>query len=245
MKTYSLVGALALAGPLLLASCSEGGDASPTTGADPELVQHLDREFGLSLAIVSSAESTDADGALRLDQTLRVTLAGHGTREIRLDETVWPDGLTALFISDLETQDQRYFAWHVNDGFIAFGTNDRPTGENANVEVVPVEGGRYGVRSFDDTDVSAPPVEAMGDGRAAVDTVEAEVRFADVAPHILMTAFALAHTPAPEARAAVNCSQGDLAAAPTVCAIFEDFCNCAPCLVLGDPAVCQKWCPSR
>ncbi|MCB9546667.1 MAG: hypothetical protein H6706_12545 [Myxococcales bacterium] len=246
MKRKAALAGLGLLLTMGGASCSGDDDkAARQAVGDNELVDYLDREFGLRMVIVSSNETVLDDGAIRLEQTLRVQLAGHGTRDILIDQTVWSDAFTSLFITDLETEAQRYLAWQVDDGFIVLGTNDQEVGQNVNVEVVPFPGGQFGVGRFSDDEEGANITEPTGNGRAAVDAVEASLGFRDLPPHMLMTAFALAHTTAPEARSPIQCSTSSLgmAAAPTVCAVFEDFCNCAPCLVLGDQAVCDKWCP--
>lgn len=242
-----LIGAALVMAACTMAACDDESspaavDAGSPAAADPELIGYLQNEFGLSIRIVSSEQSM-VDGAIELRERLEVTLAGHGSRMLGLDETVYPDNLTIVILTDEETGAARYFAWHVADAFIVMGTNDF-LGENTNLQIVPLENDRFAIGSFaDGVDVDVNDPEPVGDGRAAFDEVERRVGYTDIPPHILMTAFALAHTPAPEARLSSTC--GNTAAAPTVCALFEDFCNCAPCLVLDDPAICQQWCPAR
>jgi len=242
----AMVGVVLAVATLVGWACSEESappDEQPASpaAADEALIAFLHDEFGMSIRIVSSERSM-VDGAIELRERLEVTVDGHGSRMLGLDETVYPDDLTIVILTDEETGEGRYFAWHVADAFIVMGTNNL-SGENTNLEIVPLDDARFGVGTFaDGSFTGADDVQPVGDGRATFDVIEQQVGYTDIPPHVLMTAFALAHTPAPEARLSASC--GNTAAAPTVCALFEDFCNCAPCLVLDDPAICQKWCPA-
>jgi len=210
---------------------------------DHELITYLSNEFGFRMTRPFDAEEevVDAEGRLVIRDRLWIELAGHGAREIVMDETYFPlaeGGGIGLVLTDAETGANRSFAWDVQANYVSL---DRiaPDGSIEGATVVPNPDGSYSVALYGDDG------QQMGEdsvtGRRAFEIVEQRNRYVDAPPHLVMTAFALAHTSPEEARIQVSCD--DTAPIPPVSAVYSDFCKCVPCIVLADPAICARHCP--
>jgi len=202
-------------------------------------------EFGFRMTRPFDAEEqvVDAEGRTIVRGRLWIDLAGRDTREVVMEETFFPlaeGGGIALLLSDPETGASRSFTWDVEGSFISM---DRvvPDGSIEGATVVPNPEGSFVVAIYDHG--GEQMVEDSAAGRRAFEFVEQQNRYGDAPPHLVMTASALAHASPAEAR--VQVTGDDTAPIPPVCAVFDDVCKCAPCVVLRDPAICARRCPER
>lgn len=83
----------------------------------------------------------------------------------------------------------------------------------------------YDVWAFDGDTMDT--LTTVNNGFEALRLVEEYNEFTEISPFILLTAFAVAHGPAPEARAADIPISNGVAGATAVCDIFKELCDCA------------------
>ena len=121
--------------------------------------------------------------------------------------------------------------------FIIFGAEDQGIG------VDKLGDGTYEVWTFAGN--GEVDVQGVTDGYEALRLVEEHAQLSLISPHVLLMAFAMAHTPSYEARMQIKCNGGStaIAAQPVVCDIFKEFCDCAACLVVDRPGPCDQ-CPN-
>lgn len=228
---YSLASALLV---LSLAGCSNSG------AGDPALVNYLKNTWGISISGFTGDFTVAADGTQRYDGTGKITVDGLGADEIASSTIVSPmakGGDTTLFVSNLDGSDARYFLYDQVQNYITIGSLTKGAALSKNPD------GTYDVWAFDGTS-NKNQDRIVPNGFEALKIVEQYNEFKTISPYILLSAIAFAHTSAPEARIQIKCNGGSsrVAATPVVCDIFQEFCDCAACLVLKRNGACGQ-CP--
>ena len=232
------------------AGCNDDEDTGPVVieqpGPDLELIGFLDREFGLSSSgFGEDGEElvVDDDGFIVGVSQGQLFIDGFGERTIELQQRIEPaaaGGEVFLQVRDVATDAQRFFLYDFDARYIVFG-EDTGEADSRGVGVQPNPDGTYEVWTFDDAVSDRTEVETVADGYAAMRRVEALNGFAELPPHIIMAAYALGQTAAPEARSASRCFE--TAATPAACSIFKAFCDCVACRILersGDCRLCPQ-----
>lgn len=82
---------------------------------------------------------------------------------------------------------------------------------------------------------------AAASGAAAVEALRSNPAYAAASAHSVLLAYDYAQRPSLETRApicCVNCSGPDVAAAPAVCDVFRDLCDCMACDKAGKGKAC-------
>ncbi len=229
-------------------ACSEStdeGEGSPFS-PDEELIEYFDETFGLRLydwtdnggGLTENAEGylvSSADGLVEID--------GFGAREMAIEQLIEPVAMgneLLLQVRDEETGAQRYFLYDFDENYVVFG-EDTGVGESRGAGVQSNPDGTYEVWTFDDAVSDRSEVEVVADGYAAMRRVDEINGFSALPPHLVMTAFALGHTSAPEARSAGQVVRYE-AAIPPACSVFKTFCDCVACRVLDRGGECDL-CP--
>ncbi len=215
---------------------------------DPALADFLEDEFGLVLTGVGDPDPQyfqDVDGFLVGRTVMQVDIEGHGERAILVDQRIEPaaaGGEIFVQVQDVEDGAQRFFLYDFDEGYIVFGQDiNDDTSRGIGVQSNP--DGTYEVWRFDDAVSDRTEFETVGDGFAAMRRVEAFNGFAELPPHIIMTAYALGYTETPEARTPINCYKDNVAFTPAACSVFKEFCDCVACRILergGDCALCPE-----
>ena len=212
-------------------------DQEPPPG-DPELVAYLDEQWGIRITRVSYSESgTEQGGASFSFRVVETEVDGHGMRELEVEEVVpdSPDEESEIMVADVLTGEERFFIYNTADNYIAIANEEEQRG----VYVSGNTDGTYEVWTYDDI-AGEEDRQTVADGYAALRLVEEYNSFKDAPPHVLLTAFAYGHTQPPEARTLSVCE--NTAAPPAACTIFQEFCDCAACLVLDREGSCDP-CP--
>lgn len=226
---------------LAVASMAVGCAAEVETPAtDPELVRHLDDNFGLRMhGWVDDADRmwVAEDGAIVGAAEGVMAIDGLGERLMKIEQRVAPaaaGGAVALQISDPTSGESRAFVYDFEARSVTFAAPEKGAGEAVSVQ-------RNADGTFDvwTADGDAERV-TVADGYAAMQRVDGINRLGEAPAHVLMTAVALGHAPSPEARTPSACD--DTAAAPTACALFSEFCGCVACRVLETSKSCNL-CP--
>jgi hypothetical protein len=238
---------LALVSGLVLMGC--GSDPAPAPvnsppSVDTELVAYLKDNWGITVSGFRDTwmEYTAEDGTMSATGTGKITVDGLGTQELSTNTVVIPDEFgttTSFFVSLPDGSDERYFLYDRMNNYVTIGNAN----DSQSVIVSANPDKTYQV----DT--------AIGDAWTTVGTnmtgyqalleVEKYNQFKSISPHIFLMAFAAAHTPSTlESRLIITCDQGlsMAAAAPAVCSIFREFCECAACSVLNKQGACSA-CP--
>lgn len=240
---------LTLACCLALSGCASDDDTSP---AEPEdLVRaHLIDTWGISTSGFDTWDGTQfefaADGTATAFGEGTIHVRGLGAADVIVTEIVEPasaGGMTTLHVSLADGSSERTFEYVPEWGGIAFG------GEEDGVAIDANPDGTYDVFTYDETfpflegEPTSAPV-TVEDGVEALWYLREYGDIETASPYVFLFAFALAHSPAYEARFQVKCNMNtsSIAAQPAVCDVFKDFCDCAACFVLGRAGACE-FCP--
>ncbi len=229
----------------LAVGCSADDETEPT------IPDYLAENFGLYVHGYGEADDTfEQDGAAITEGTGYTWLEGELAREMHVRQELFSaadGGDLVLVVTDVESGDARYFLYNFAENFIVFGEDTSPTdSRGAGVQANP--DGTYDVWSFDDEVSDRTEVETVPDGYAAMRRVDEFNGFSAISPHVILTGFALAHGPTPEARyPGITINVGDappINASPTpVCSTFKAFCDCVACRVLDRGGDCDL-CPA-
>lgn len=235
----------ALASGLALVSCSSEPTPEPSAASlyapDAELISYMKDTWGISISGFREtwAQEQQADGTITSTGTGKILVDGLGEQTLTTNTVVIPDEFgttTSFFVSLPDGSDERYFLYDRMNNYVTIGNaNDS---QSVIVSVNP--------------DKTYQVDTAIGDVRTTVGTnmtgyqalveVEKYNQFKSISPHIFLMAFVAAHTPSTlESRGAIVC-QWNTAAAPAVCSIFKEFCDCAACSVLNKQGACDS-CP--
>ncbi|MCB9737862.1 MAG: hypothetical protein H6747_01265 [Deltaproteobacteria bacterium] len=235
--------------PASTSSNTESNDAVDGSGppkappTDTALVEYLWNTWGIRLSGYTGwAENFQetGGGAWTTTMTGDTELKGIGKHTMAIEEIVQPIGAgtdVSIFITDTEANVQRYFQYNAAEGYVTIGTVEK------SVSVSAQEDGSFTVWTYDaSSGKEKENTTEVADGYAAFKTVAEFNGLKDIPPHILLTAFAVAHTDIPAARTPTSCT--NTASTPPVCTLFKAFCDCSACKALdrtdGD---CSK-CPS-
>ena len=233
MKARSMNTAASVLLALSVANCSSDQQI------DPAVVDYLRTSWGIQLSGFDGDIDVEDDGTQINDGTGTITVAGLGSANIASSTIISPmaEGCeTTLTVSNIGGSDERYFLYDPVQNYITIGDYTRGVAVSKNPDST------YDVWVFDDSikkdmDVTVP------NGYEALKLVEQYNGFKAISPYILLTAFAFAHTPAPEARCGgYGWLQTTTASPQAVCDIFKEFCDCAACLVLNRRGACTQ-CP--
>jgi len=165
-----------------------------------------------------------------------ITVEGLGSQEVSTEVIVSPvsqGGQVSLFVSNLDLSDERYFLFDEVENYITIGDLTRGVAVSKNPDDT------YDVWAFDGEAMDS--FSTVPNGYEALKLVEQYNEFKTISPYLLLTAFAAAHSTRLEARGGLIC-QWNTAAAPPICEIFKEFCDCAACLVLDRQGACDL-CP--
>lgn len=209
---------------LSLADCSSA--RQPTS-------DYLKDTWGIQLSDFSGDFEVDTEGTQIHTSTGRITVDGLGTSEISVQTTVQPvaqGGETTLYVYHLDGSQERYFVYDQVHDDIEFGTPTQGVAVGRNPD------GTYQVWAYDNANKDQEL--QVQNGFEALKVVEQYNEYKTISPYIFLTAFAVAHTSAPEARSVINCLADNTADAPVVCDLFKEFCDCAACLVLKRQGAC-------
>lgn len=237
---------LVMLAALAAAACSESTDEPPP----PDLTAYLADNFGLHVwGYVEVLEQVQEEDHVvtRVRGFTRIEDGPYREMSVRQEQfAAAAGGDLILVITDVATDVARFFLYNFDGRYIVFGedlneTDSRGTGVQLNPD------GTYEVWSFDDTISDRTNVETVPDGYTAMRHIEAFNGFADIDPHIMLTGFALGHSPVPESRVPTpQLSSGtppETASSAAVCTIFKAFCDCVACRTLGrggDCALCPE-----
>ena len=219
---------LAISGLAVFAMDSSGSAASPDKKAARQGFEDRARAHGLTVHHGAAPEQkTGPRGRVTIDVHPDVTLKGFGKRTLTgviEDEPIAEGGRQKTTISDPVSKTTTVFSYDP-------ATNSITIADDAS-QVVVVQN--------PDHSYSVDGV-AAANGRAAVALLQGKPAYQSASPHSLMLAYAYAHSPN---AAAKGCSEADgggpLATPPAVCALFEDFCECAACDKTGKRAACAS-----
>lgn len=206
-------------------------------GEDRPLPDYLKKTWGISLSGFAGEYVVDSAGTQTYASTGTISVDGLGSKKLAVHSIVDPvvlGGETEFYVTNLDGSDERYFVYDQIHGDIEIGTPAK------GVAVARNDNGTYAVWLYQgeakEQEVQVP------DGFEALKLVEQYNEFKSISPYILLTAFAVAHTAAPEARIAVDCIEKNSNVTPPVCDLFKEFCDCAACLVLSRRGACGP-CP--
>jgi hypothetical protein len=224
-----------------LAACSEdAGDTGDTGGGDQtdQAVQkYLKETWGIALSQFDDGDLLVADDGTQVFLNDGViTVDGLGAQEVSTEVIVSPvsqGGQVSLFVSNLDLSDQRYFLYDEVENYITIGDLTRGVAVSKNPDDT------YDVWAFDGEAMDS--FSTVPNGYEAHKLVEQYNEFKSISPYLLLTAFASAYSARVEARGGLIC-QWNTAAAPPICEIFKEFCDCAACLVLDRQGACDL-CP--
>ena len=161
----------------------------------------------------------------------------------QLQDSLADGGAATIFITEVETGNERYFLYDQNEGYITIGDFEQGVSVSANPD------GTYDLWAFvgDEQD----DFLTVDNGLEALKIVATYNEFTETSPYILLMAFSAALTPSDlEARMPTGGQGSGLpnvpgsmnADKPAVCSIFSEFCQCAACLVLDRKGACEP-CP--
>ena len=207
-------------------------------GSDNPIPAHLKNTWGIEISGLTGDFAVDEGGTQIHSSTGRIAVDGLGSNQIRATTIVAPmamGGETTLMVANLDGSDERYFLYDPVQNYITIGDYTKGAAVAKNPD------GTYAVWAFDGTHNRDQELR-VPDGFEALKLVEQYNTFKTISPYILLSAIAFAHASAPEARGSLIV-QSNTAAAPVVCDIFKEFCDCAACLVLkrqGSCALCPK-----
>ncbi|MCA9637425.1 MAG: hypothetical protein KC420_15470 [Myxococcales bacterium] len=224
---------------------SDTGATGDTDTAGQSVDDYLWETWGIRLL------NFDDDGYFDVDENDvqvfmndgTIEVEGLGTWEIATTSVVDPvamGGTTSIFVSNADLSEERYFLYDPVEGYITIGDFTKGVAVSKNPD------GTYDVWAFDGDAMDT--TTTVDNGFEALKLVEQYNDFTQISPYILLTAFAAAHIPTPEPRC-TSYQEGYQqkepdwrAATPPVCEIFQEFCDCAACLVLDRQGACAP-CP--
>lgn len=219
-----------------------GAGCSSDEPEDSPMAIYLRETWGIRIAGFEDWDGTQfviaADGVAEAQGIGIIDVAGFGTEEIIVEEEVYPQaqgGDTTVLVALADGSDERYFRYNPVENYILIGNEDQGVAIDNN------EDGTYTLWTYVGDEEEQP--HSVGSGFEALLLADEFAGLSEISPHVLLMAFAMAHSPTYEARIQVFCSGGlDQSSQPVVCEIFEEFCECAACLVLGRQGVCDE-CP--
>jgi len=219
---------------------SSSGNESETgssSGESNDLPEYLADNWGIRLFdFDADVFDVDEDGRQTIFDDGRIEVEGLGSWEVSLMTIVDPaslGGQTSIFVSNLDLTEERYFLFDPVENYITIGDLTKGVAVSKNPDTT------YDVWAFDGDTMDT--LTTVDNGFEALKLVEEYNEFTEISPFILLTAFAVAHGPPPEARAA-DVPVTSVAGATPVCDIFKEFCDCAACLVLEREGACDL-CP--
>ncbi len=217
---------------------STGSSTDSSTAKDQTIPEYLQQTWGIVITdFGEDAFSTEDDGSQISFGEGTITVEGLGAQELStmtIIDSVANGGGTTFFVSKPDLSEERYFLYNSTENYITFGDLTKGVSVSKNPD------GTYDVWAFDaDMEDQHLTVE---NGFEALKLVDNYNDFKLISPHILLMAFAVAHTEGPEARS-TGASTNILAATPPVCDIFKEFCDCAACSVLEREGACAP-CPN-
>lgn len=239
-KTSICTACLALVAAL--AACST--DAGDPSGGDKTVAEYLKQSWGIELTQFDNAEIlVGEDGTQVHSDDGVITVEGLGEYEVSTETIISPasqGGQVSFFVSNLDLSDQRYFLYDQVENYITIGDLTRGVAVSKNPD------NTYDVWAFDGDAMDS--FSTVPNGFEALKLVEQYNDFKSIPPYLLLTAFASAHNPTPEARIPLcvidnSCAKTQVAAQPPVCELFKEFCDCAACLVLDRQGACDL-CPN-
>lgn len=238
----------ALVSGLALMGC--GSDPAPVPNIDSEyppdleLIAYLKDTWGITVSGFRETwvEEQQQDGTLTATGTGKIAVDGLGEQALSTNTAVIPDEFgttTSFFVSLPDGSDERYFLYDRMNNYVTIGNAN----DSQSVVISANPDKTYQV----DTAIGDAwtTVGTNMTGFQALQEVEKYNEFKSISPHIFLMAFAAAHTPSTfESRIQVFCNGGleRVAAAPAVCSIFKEFCDCAACSVLNKQGACSA-CP--
>ena len=241
----AILGSLLAAGAVVAACQGAGspdGNGDPTQGSafkgDPELIAHLEETWGITIEGYDDWEQFEQDdGGMYGGGTATITVEGLGSQELRTDTVVVSDELgtnTSFFVALPDGSEERYFLYDIDNNYVTIGD---AVGERS-VIVSSNSDGTYDVDLAIGEDWQS---EGTGlTGAEALEIVKTHNEYTTITPHILLMAFAAAHTPSTlEVRSSFLVGKANVSASPEVCTIFREFCDCIACDVLDRPGVCD------
>ncbi len=237
--------------PLALVTGCSADEADET---EPTVPDYLAETFGLYLAGYDEADETfEEDGVLINQGTGYTWLEGdENSREMHVRQELFSaaeGGDLVLVVTDVASDESRYFLYNLAENFIVFG-EDTGAADSRGAGVQANPDGTYEVWTFDDAVSDRTDVETVPDGYTAMRRVDAFNGFSEISPHVILTGFALAHGPTPEARFVRPPDTKNVRPPPTteagttpVCSTFKAFCDCVACRVLDRGGDCDL-CPA-
>jgi len=219
-------------------SSSSESETGSSGGETREMFEYLANNWGIRLSNFDVDEfDVDDDGRQTAFDDGTIEVEGLGSWEISLTTIVDPaslGGQTSIFVSNADLTEERYFLFDPVENYITIGDLTKGVALSKNPDST------YDVWAFDGD--SMDTLTTVDNGFEALKLVEKYNEFTEISPFILLTAFAVAHGPVPEARMEVQAFSSNVAAATPVCDIFKEFCDCAACLVLEREGACDL-CP--
>jgi hypothetical protein len=236
--TWALVACSTLMG------CGSDPAPAPVNSLPPpdmELVAYLKDTWGITVSGFRETWKQEQleDGSTSAYGTGQIAVDGLGTQELSTNTIVIPDEFgttTSFFVSKPDGSEERYFLYDRMNNYVTIGNAN----DSQSVIVTANPDKTYQV----DTAIGGTwtTVGTNMTGFQALQTVEQYNEFKSISPHIFLMAFAAAHTPSTlESRFGLLC-QSNTAAAPAVCSIFKEFCDCSACMVLNKQGACSA-CP--
>ncbi len=239
--------ALAILGLALVAGCGSSTQSkqnNSTVGSDQEFIAYLWDTWGIRLSGYQDWDANYQDlggGKWQTTASGYTELDGQGKHAMSIEEDAEPVGAgedIALFVTDEETGELRFFDYNVAEQYVNIG------GADQSVTVLANPDGSYEVWTYDENNPGNKEQKVdVANGYQAVEEVERRNGFKNMSPHLLLTAFALAHTPTPGARVPMTIIGGEVSNAPSMCSIFQEFCDCTACLALQKTGGTCDLCP--
>lgn len=213
------------------------GGGSGAGGGDQTIPDYLKKKWGITISGFSGEFGVDEDGSQFYTGEGKISVDGLGSSDISIEtivDSAANGGATTFFVKNVDGSNERYFLYDRVENYITIGDLTKGTAISKNPD------GTYEIWAFEgetkEQFLTAP------DGYEALKIVEQYNGFKGISPYILLTAIAVAHTSTPEARFVTQCTVSNTAETPVVCDIFEEFCECAACLVLERQGKCEA-CP--
>ena len=203
---------------------------------NPETIAYLADTWGIRITGYEDWEQYEQDdGSVYGGGTATITVEGLGAQEVMTDTLIISDEFgtnTSFFVALPDGSEERYFLYDRENNYVTIGD---AVGERS-VIVSSNADGTYDVDLAIGEDWQS---EGTGlTGAEALEIVKTHNEYTSITPHILLMAFAAAHTPSSlEVRLPIICT--DTSATPEVCTIFREFCDCIACDVLDRPGVCD------
>lgn len=238
---------------LSLGGMSCGADSSPSTTKHD---YYRNAKLGLTISNFDDwAKSAEyqSDGSVEMYGEAQVDIKGMGKHTVTAflhEDSVAQGAGQTLELTDNAIDNLRYYYFDPNNVFISVGD------EIGGVMMYANPDGSYDIDTVNDFN-DPPSMDQFthaANGYEAYQTVRDFNQFSDTSPFTMVMAYAMAHGPAVAPRATnwceePNCgedysdSSGGVASEGGVCTVFQGFCQCLLCDVVGQAENCDR-CPA-